>query len=106
MHHHHYNHHCPTPILQTAADSLKVSRDRPKTTVATGDDYKGLAGFDPSSHAARHKHGSHKQRLQSLAAPVVEVRTEKVSEYNAAPVVSGISLSPEQLINYHNGDFR
>ena len=101
-----YQHHKPTPILQTAADSLKVSKDRPKTTVATGADYQGLAAFDASSYENQHRHGGFKQRLQSLAAPVVEVRTEKVSEYNAAPIVSGISLSPEQLINYHNGDFR
>jgi len=101
-----YQHHRPTPILQTAANSLKVSKDRPKTTVATGADYQGLAGFDPAAHSSRHKHGSHKQILRSLDAPVVEVRTEKVSEYNAAPIVSGISLSPEQLANYHNGQFR
>ena len=101
-----YQHHKPTPLLQTAADSLKVYRDRPKTPSVNSEDYQGLAGFDPAAHSSRHKHGAHKQRLQSLAAPVVEVRTEKVSEYNAAPIVSGISLSPEQLINYHNGDFR
>jgi hypothetical protein len=101
-----YNHHKPTKILQTAADSLKVSRDRPKAPSVNSDEYQGLAGFDPAAHSSRHKHGSHKQRLQSLDKPVVEVHTEKVSEYNAAPVVSGIALSPEQLINYHNGDFR
>ena len=85
---------------------MKLSKDRPKSPSVNSEDYQGLAGFDPAAHSSRHKHGSHKQLLRSLDAPVVEVRTEKVSEYNAAPIVSGISLSPEQLINYQRGELR
>ena len=92
--------------MQTAADQLKVPKERQKTTDVPGDDFQGLESFDPTSQAARHKHGAHKHVLQSMNKPVVEVRTAKVSEYIQAPIVSGISLSPEQLINYHNGDFR
>ena len=92
--------------MQTAADQLKVSRDRPKAPSVNDQDYKGLAAFDASLYEHQHKHGSHKQVLQSLDKPVVNVTTAKVSEYNQAPIVSGISLSPEQLINYQRGELR
>lgn len=95
-----------TPLRPDVADSLKVSRDRPKSPTISEHDVQGLAAFDASSYENQHRHGNHKHILRSLDAPVVEVRTEKVSEYNAAPIVSGVSLSPQQLINYHNGDFR
>lgn len=100
-----YNRPRPTPIRSDVANSLKLSKDY-KAPSVNSEDYQGLEAFDPASHSARHKHGSHKQVLQSLDKPVVNVTTEKISEYNQAPIVSGIALSPEQLINYHNGDFR
>lgn len=101
-----YQHHRPTPLLQSAADAIKISKDRPKAPSVNSEDYKGLAAFDASLYENQHKHGSHKQVLQSLDKPVVNVTTEKVSEYNQAPIVSGISLSPEQLINYQRGELR
>ena len=101
-----YNRPRPTPIRSDVAQSLKVSKDRPKVPSVNSEDYQGLEAFDPTSHAARHKHGNHKQVLQSLDKPVVNVTTEKVSEHVQAPIVPGVQLSPEQLINYNNSQYR
>lgn len=99
-----YQYNKPTPLRPDVGASLRVSKDRPKATTALGNNYQGLEHFDATSYANQHRHGSHKRCLQTLVAPVVEVRTEKVSEYVQAPVVNGISLSPEQLINYQRGE--
>lgn len=95
-----------TPIRSDVAQSLKVSKDRPKVPSVNSEDYKGLAAFDASLYENQHKHGNHKQRLHSIDAPVVNVTTEKVSEYQQAPVVSGVALSPEQLAAYNNSEYR
>ena len=85
--------------------SLKFTKGY-KAPSVNPEEYQGLEAFDPTSHSARHKHGNHKRVLQSIAAPVVNVTTQKVSEYIQSPIVSGVQLSPQQLIDFHNGDFR
>jgi len=100
-----YNHHRPNPILQTAADSLKVSKGQKAPTISEHD-VQGLAAFDASLYENQHKHSGFKQRLQSLDKPVVEVTTQKISEHKPHAIVDGVQLSPEQLINYQRGELR
>ena len=85
--------------------SLKFTKGY-KAPSVNPEEYQGLEAFDPTSHSARHKHGNHKRVLQSLDKPVVEVTTQKVSEYIQSPIVSGVQLSPEQLIKLHNSEYR
>jgi hypothetical protein len=100
-----YNHHRPTPLLRSVADSLKVTKGQ-KAPKISEHDVQGLAAFDSSLYENQHKHGSHKQVLQSLDRPVVEVTTQKISEHKPHAIVDGVQLSPEQLINYQRGELR
>lgn len=95
----------PTPIRADVANSLKVNKGH-KAPSVNSEDYVGLAAFDASLYENQHKHGNHKQVLHSIDTPVVNVHTEKVSEYQEAPIVRGIALSPEQLAAYNNSQYK
>lgn len=95
-----------TQLRQDVADSLKLSKDRPKAPTISEHDVQGLAAFDASLYKNQHKHGNHKQVLHSIDTPVVNVRTEKVSEYQEAPIVRGVALSPSQLAAFNNSEFK
>lgn len=95
----------PTPIRADVANSLKVNKGH-KAPSVNSEDYKGLAAFDASLYENQHKHGSHKQVLEALHKPVVNVTTQKDSHHVPNPIVQGVELSPEQLINFHNSEYR
>ena len=102
---HNYNNNNIRKIRSDVADSLKVTKGQKAPTISEHD-YKGLAAFDASLYENQHRHGSRKQVLQSIDKPVVEIKTEKVSEHVPYAIVQGVELSPEQLINYHNSQYK
>ena len=92
-------------VRSDVASALRVNKGEKAPTI-NEHDYKGLAAFDASLYENQHKHGSHKQVLHSIDTPVVNVRTEKVSEYQEAPIVCGVALSPAQLAAYNNSQYK
>ena len=92
-------------VRSDVASSLKLSKDYVAPSVKS-ESYQGLESFDPTAHAARHKHSNLKQRFEGFDKPIVNVRTESVSEHQPYAVVDGVQLSPQQLINHHNSDYR
>ena len=92
-------------VRSDVASSLKLSKDYVAPSV-NSESYQGLESFDPTAHAARHKHSNLKQRFEGFDKPIINVRTESISEHKPYAVVDGVQLSPEQLANFNNSDYR
>ena len=92
-------------VRADVASSLKFQKNY-KSPVESPEEYKSLESFDSTAHSARHKHGSQKQRFEGFDKPIVNVTTESISEHKPFAVVDGVQLSPSQLANFNNSQYK
>lgn len=99
--------HYPQRLRSDVSERFKITKERLKRDdVVLDKNYVGMESRQYTNYASQNKHGSHKRTLADIAtAPVVEHKTEKVSEHNDGIIINGVSLSAEQAIAYRNGQF-
>ena len=93
-------------VRADVASSLKFTKGFKQEPTDSPEEYQGLESFDSTAHAARHKHGSQKQIFEGFDKPIVNVRTESVSEHQPFAIVDGVQLSPSQLANFNNSQYK
>lgn len=97
--------HYSNQVRPDVAERFLITKERLKRDGVVFDkNYVGMESRDYTDYESRNKHGSHKRTLADIAtAPVVEHKTEKVSEHTDGIIINGVSLSAEQAIAYRNG---
>ena len=102
---HNYNNNNIRKIRSDVASALRVTKGEKAPTIKE-EDVKGLDAFDASLYENQHKHSGFKQRFEGFDKPIVNVTTESISEHVPYAIVQGVELSPEQLCNFNNSQYK